>query len=110
MTGVSGYEQLARAVLETACLDFHLGRPGRTTSGRLYPGQWLRRRPGMAAKAKWLREDAEKFFFSDDSKEIRALWFYVAGIAPVSIGDWLAKEIDARGEKVAYTLEFDDAA
>jgi len=105
VTGVQGYDVVAKAVLDQAVTDFYLGRRGKTKSGKPYPGQWVHRRPGSTNKARVLREDAEKFFFSDDSRAIRALWFYVAGITVLSMADWLTERIDARPVKAWYTLQ-----
>ena len=104
------YKHLGMAVLQQAVTDFFLGRPGKTISGRSYPGGWLARRTTTRELSRRIREDAEAFFFDDERREVREMWFHAADVEvkPGQLCDWLDARIDARHPRAPFDLSWDE--
>lgn len=102
---------LAEAVLAQAVLDAHLGLDGKTKAGNAYPGGWRKRHGPTKERMRELRRDANRFFFADSHREVRTLWFRLAGFErPLSgrlLKAWLADTISARHPREPYCI-FDE--
>jgi hypothetical protein len=103
------FKHLGQAVLAQAVTDFFLGRPGKTISGRSYPGGWLARRTTTRELSRRIREDAEAFFFDDERREVREMWFHAADVdvKPGMLREWLDERIAARHPRAYFDLSWD---